>query len=75
MQCSLPEEVRNLMCSLMCMEHNDWGVTLHVIAERGGKASTGKLTNLLSTSNSHSIKPQDWVQDKIQSKFVFKGMC
>jgi hypothetical protein len=41
-KCAVSEEVRNLMRSLMCMEHDNWEGTLKAIAEKGGKPGAGK---------------------------------
>ena len=37
-QCAVPEEVCNLMHSLICMTHDNWDGTLKAIEELGGKA-------------------------------------
>lgn len=40
-KCAVPEEVKNLMRSLMCLTHHDWDGTVKAIQERGGKAGAG----------------------------------
>ncbi|KAJ3925577.1 MAG: hypothetical protein NXY57DRAFT_967582 [Lentinula lateritia] len=35
-QCQVPEDVRNLMRSLVCVQHNDWDETIETIEELGG---------------------------------------
>ncbi|KAG6815700.1 hypothetical protein H0H93_009153, partial [Arthromyces matolae] len=62
-QCSVSEEVRNLMRSLICMEHTSWDETLQIIEEKGGKAGKGVI-----------VVP-DWVKDKRRSGFAFQGIC
>ncbi|KAF8189164.1 hypothetical protein K438DRAFT_1936105 [Mycena galopus ATCC 62051] len=56
-KCAVPEPVRKLMRSLICMRHPDWEGTIASICQLGGKAG------------------EDWVQDKIRSKFAFEGWC
>ncbi|KAJ6495977.1 hypothetical protein C8R45DRAFT_1052650 [Mycena sanguinolenta] len=56
-KCAVSDEVRWLMCSLVCIEHDDWEGTLLEICEKGRKAGN------------------DWVNDKISSKFFFPGIC
>ncbi|KAJ6467649.1 hypothetical protein C8R47DRAFT_1303282 [Mycena vitilis] len=56
-KCAVSDEVRWLMRSLVCIEHDDWDGTLSMIREKGGKAGN------------------DWLNDKISSKFFFPGIC
>ncbi|KAJ7816637.1 hypothetical protein B0H14DRAFT_3877805 [Mycena olivaceomarginata] len=56
-KCAVPESVRKLMRSLICLRHLDWDATIASIHQLGGKAG------------------EDWVQDKIRSKFAFEGWC
>lgn len=39
---SVSEDVRNLMRSLICLEHNDWEGTIQKIVLLGGKVGAGK---------------------------------
>ncbi|KAJ7235961.1 hypothetical protein C8J57DRAFT_971869, partial [Mycena rebaudengoi] len=48
---------KQLMRSLMCLEHQDWDGTLQAICDVGGKVG------------------QDWVKDKVSSRFIFPGIC
>ncbi|KAJ7722544.1 hypothetical protein B0H14DRAFT_2642118 [Mycena olivaceomarginata] len=57
-KCAVPESVRKLMRSLICLRHPDWDATIASIRQLGGKAGE-----------------EDWVQDKIRSKFAFEGWC
>lgn len=41
--CGVSPEVRQLMRSLICMEHDNWDETIAEIKEKGGKAGLGKL--------------------------------
>jgi hypothetical protein len=40
--CPVPENVRTLMRSLVCMEHGDWDGTIKSICDLGGKPAQGK---------------------------------
>ena len=42
-KCSVPEQVRNLMRSLICTTHENWDRTLKAIEELGGKPGKGTL--------------------------------
>lgn len=39
---SVTEDVRNLMRSLICLQHDNWEGTIQKILELGGKAGFGK---------------------------------
>ncbi|KAJ7211557.1 hypothetical protein C8J57DRAFT_1097634, partial [Mycena rebaudengoi] len=54
---AVPNPVRWLMRSLVCLEHADWDATLQAICDQGGKVGTA------------------WVNDKINSKFIFPAIC
>ncbi|KAJ7222651.1 hypothetical protein C8J57DRAFT_1094515 [Mycena rebaudengoi] len=54
---AVPNPVRWLMRSLVCLEHPDWDATLQAICDQGGKVGTA------------------WVNDKINSKFIFPAIC
>lgn len=41
-KCAVSDEVRWLMRSLVCIEHDDWDGTLVAIREKGGKAGNGE---------------------------------
>lgn len=56
------------------MRHPDWEGTISVIQERGGKPATGAFFHS-SFQNASNHTVQDWVQDKIRSKFAFEGLC
>jgi hypothetical protein len=43
--CAVPESVRWLMRSLVCMEHPDWQGTVDKICELGGKPADGTIFN------------------------------
>lgn len=49
-QCQVSDEVRNLMRSLICVQHSDWDGTIEKIRHLGGKAGAGKIiiTNVLN---------------------------
>lgn len=40
-QCSVPDNVRKKMRSLLCMEHSHWDATIEEIEREGGKAAKG----------------------------------
>ncbi|KAJ7442069.1 hypothetical protein B0H11DRAFT_1749418 [Mycena galericulata] len=61
-KCKVPDAVKGLMRSLVCMEHDDWDGTIQKIKLLGGKAGCGNLS-------------LDWVHDKERSHFAFAGMC
>jgi hypothetical protein len=42
-QTDVPEHVKHLMRSLMCVEHNNWDATVREIEEVGGKAGSGAM--------------------------------
>ncbi|KAJ7122366.1 hypothetical protein C8R44DRAFT_622071 [Mycena epipterygia] len=44
-KCSVPEDVRWLMRSLVCVEHDDWEGVLSKIRDKGGKAGNDWLSN------------------------------
>ena len=69
-----PDEAKELMRSLICMEHNDWDGTIEKIKTLGGKPGRGEsfLDHFLCPSD---LFTGDWVQDKERSKFAFQGMC
>ncbi|KAJ7019408.1 hypothetical protein C8F04DRAFT_335710 [Mycena alexandri] len=46
-KCAVSEEVRWLMRSLVCIEHDDWEGTLAEIREKGSKAGSGEWSNPL----------------------------
>ncbi|KAF9002823.1 hypothetical protein BDZ89DRAFT_1169676 [Hymenopellis radicata] len=54
---AVPEHVRNMMRSLICVRHDSWNETIQAIRDEGGRAG------------------QDWVANKIDSKFAFEGVC
>ncbi|KAJ7571962.1 hypothetical protein C8J56DRAFT_810142, partial [Mycena floridula] len=61
---TVSDSVKNLMHSLICIEHPDWSGTINFIDREGGKA--GHVTHWSLA---------DWVEDKLRSKFAFEGMC
>ncbi|KAF9059684.1 hypothetical protein BDP27DRAFT_1497038 [Rhodocollybia butyracea] len=44
-KCSVADDVRNLMRSLACIHHEDWGGTLEAISTLGGKAGQNWLAD------------------------------
>lgn len=38
---AVPEEVKHLMRSLLCIKHDDWEGTVAAIEEKGGKTGSG----------------------------------
>jgi hypothetical protein len=78
-QVSAPESVRNLMRSLMCMEHPDWDRTIHDILSSGIKAAVGEyFLNFLGhglQTCSYFLFFVDWITDKTRSKFALEAMC
>ena len=73
----VPEEVRNLMRSLICIEHHDWSGTIRKIEVLGGKAGSGLDTQvyLFLYYDAKLVLRTDWVKNKVQSKFAFEAMC
>lgn len=72
--CPVSELVRNLMRSLVCMEHHDWDGAIATIQREGGKPAIGALIQTQITC-SGSYCTTDWVHDKVRSKFAFPAMC
>jgi hypothetical protein len=71
-KCNVSESVRNLMRSLVCIEHPDWDNTLQRIQIEGGTAGASECC--FSTWDVILNCP-DWVSDKIRSKFAFPAIC
>lgn len=57
-KCPVPEAVKNLMRSLMCLEHPDWDGTLRAIEKQGGKAGQGICPNPSTQCLTSHQKPQ-----------------
>jgi hypothetical protein len=72
--CAVSDQVRWLMRSLICLEHDDWDGTIQAIKEQGGKAGSGAY-KLKAVLNSSDPLIPDWVRDKETSKFAFPAMC
>jgi hypothetical protein len=70
---SVPEEVKTLMRSLICITHENWDYTLSQITLLGGKAAVG--TQILQSFYPLTHIRLDWVNDKFSSHFIFQGIC
>lgn len=47
-KCNVNDDVRKLMRSLLCVEHDNWDETLELIRQQGGKAGNGKKHTISS---------------------------
>lgn len=69
---NVPEPVRNLMRSLVCIEHSDWENTIHRIQVEGGPAGASEYSHFVLYM---ILNLKDWIADKIRTKFAFPAMC
>ena len=74
-ECDVPPQVCELMRSLLCITHADWDGTLKTIQEDGGKGGISMIRSYEIVVTLIIFYYQDWVQDKIRSKFTFAAMC
>lgn len=80
--CGVPDDVRNDMRSLYCVQHPDWDEAIRRIKNLGGKSGAGEyhpqlvfhqVIRVLSTAV--ALLALDWLQDKVNSSFAFPAMC
>lgn len=74
-QRAVPESVRHLMRSLICISHSSWDDTLDHIRAEGGKAGQGTCILFWPYAWQNLTTSADWLANKERAKFAFSAIC